>query len=414
MSLLKLFKPKSHEDLEAEGDTLSSTGLWGNAKVAYERALSRLEKKDPGNEVAGLRLREKIGGTRESLAQEHMENAEELIAGGYCKEAADLLCLAQELTQNTDLKNELQQKNLHLEKLLTTNVDLTGAVDDFDEDIFQDDIADDDEHFFALCASLPDEIQMTYMGYGPNFKSGYLALNAGDFESAAQHLSLAWEENENRDTFIPLELATAYLNLGEGERAGQLLVPFLESHPETLPAYQLMCEIFWESGDFQHATDLLSSVPEDLKESLAVILLRGETLFQAEEFHEAKSLFDRFLKSYGYNEQITRALARVHEALGQPDEALDIYRNIMDTCRTCHARLDPQIKEKYADLSFDNGNRETGILELYLSLAQEIPGRAKNYYRKVSLIYASQGNRKEAERFKKISDDLIDRGDRTA
>jgi hypothetical protein len=79
--------------------------------------------------------------------------------------------------------------------------------------------------------------------------------------------------------------------------------------------------------------------------------------------------------------------------------ARNIYREIMDQCHSCHARIDPYIKQKYADLSFASGLYTTEVLELYLSLVREVPGNKADYYQKISRIYGAQDNQTEAQRF---------------
>jgi hypothetical protein len=78
----------------------------------------------------------------------------------------------------------------------------------------------------------------------------------------------------------------------------------------------------------------------------------------------------------------------------------------MDECRSCHARIDPFIKQRYADLCFDSGMLNTEVLDLYLSLAQEVPDNAAAHYEKVSRIYAAQGNHAEAGRFRAIAEKM--------
>lgn len=409
MSLFKIFSGKGPEVYEQKGDAYCNDELWGNAKMEYERALSRLEKAQPLDRDSASRLQEKISRTREALALMHKSDAEELMAGGYHGEARDLLALAVELTADLNLEKELQKKILETDRHTSKKVELTGFLNGTDEDTDGMDISDDDEneYFFTLCATLPEEVQMAYMGYGQNFKTGYLALNDGDFETASEYLSLALEENREYDTYIPLELATAYLNLEKHEEARQLLESLLVSHPDTLPAFQLLCEIFWETGDFDRAQTLLASIPEELKASVAVALLQGETLYQSENYQEARSFFIHFLETYGWNESVARALAKTHETMGELDDARNIYQEIMESCHSCNARIDPRVKEKYADLCFASGVKDTKILELYLSLAQEIPDNASVYYEKVSRIYAAQGNQTEATRFRTFSEKLV-------
>jgi tetratricopeptide (TPR) repeat protein len=137
---------------------------------------------------------------------------------------------------------------------------------------------------------------------------------------------------------------------------------------------------------------------------VAGYLLRGETLFQAGKFAEAKSFYRGFFKTYEWNEPIARGLAKTHEALGEMANARNIYSEIMAQCSSCHARIDPFIKQKFADLSFASGLNTTAVLELYLSLAREVPQNAVEYYQKISRIYSAKGNLEEARRFLKIAE----------
>jgi predicted Zn-dependent protease len=408
MSILKLFSGKTPEEHEQKGDELFSFDLWGKAKIEYERALDKLAKTSPQNDALKTRLQEKIHQTKEALALGHEQNADDLIASGFYDDARELYILAQELTRNPKQKKDLEIKLKDLDFQLDRTVgedlpDLDVKAQEAQEPEFPE---QEDEYFRALCGTLPNEVQKDYLSYGNNFKDGYLALNRGDFSIAADYLSRAMQENPSTDSYVPLELATAYLNLGKHTEAQQLLEAFLENQPQALPAYQLLCEIFWERKEFYQADTLLSSVPDELTESIAVYILKGETLFHAGNFSAAKEFYRNFLESYGWNELVARALAKTHEAMNELANARNVYRQIMDECSSCHARLDPFIKQKYADLCFDSGMYTAEILELYLSLAQEIPANASDYFEKVSRIYTALGNEGEARRFRAIAEKL--------
>ena len=262
----------------------------------------------------------------------------------------------------------------------------------------------DDEYYSALIGTLPEEIQDSYRNYPPAFKIGYIALNQGKFERAADYLSQAIQDIDDEGSYISLELATANFNLGNYDEACRLAETFLKHHSDALPAYQLLCELFWETKSFDRAEKLLDGLPEELAESVAGYLLKGETLFQAEKYAEAKSFYRDFLKQYEWHEGVARALAKTHEALGEMANARYLYRDIMEQCRGCHTRVDPYVKQKFADLSFNSGLNTSEILDIYLSLAQEVPQRAADYYQKVSHIYESQGNKIESQRFQQIAE----------
>jgi tetratricopeptide (TPR) repeat protein len=416
MSFFDIFKGKKPQAFEQKGDTYAGDGLWGNAKVEYEKALHRLEKEDPLDIEAKERLGEKAAHVSEELAREHQENAHTLAAGGYGEEAYDLFSLALKLTRDPVLEKELRQGIEALEKgaspISTLETPEWGGGDAAEGTDGWENPGDQSETFLALCGTLPDEVQMAYMGYGSNFKAGYLALNAGDFQTAAQYLDQAMADNEGLDTYIPLELATALLNQGRHVQARDLLEPFVESHPDVLPAYQLLCELYWDQGEIDLAEGLLASLEEDLKASVSVALLRGETRRRAGDDPGARLFYLQFMEVHGWHESIARALAETTIAMGEVAEARGIYKSIMDNCLSCHARIDPLIKEQYAEACYATGSRDTATLELYLSLAQEIRERAPLYYERVSRIYADQGNEAEAGRFRSFSEQLRTEADK--
>ena len=261
-----------------------------------------------------------------------------------------------------------------------------------------------DDYFAVLCASLPEEIQKAYYSYGDAFRAGYVALNQGDFELAVAKLSQAMEENPWPHSFIPLELATAYLNLSRHDTARSLLEGFIREHPDSVQAYYLLCEILWEMEEFDQIHTLLDASPLELGDSLPIQLLRGETLFRAKRYEEAESLYLDYLRSHDWDDNVARSLARTYEALGENESARDLYGKIMGACRGCGTRVDPFIKQRYADLCFDSGDYSTHILELYLSLVHEDPDNRARYYQKISRIYSTLGHEGEAQRYRAFAD----------
>jgi predicted Zn-dependent protease len=412
MGLLKLFKGKSPREHEANGDSQAHFGNWGRAKIEYEKALDKLGKKSPERQGRVKQLEDKINRAKEKLAAEHIKTADEMLEAEYFEDALQYINLALELTTDAQLISELEGRARELKKTINRGIQQEFAeFKVFDEDQEDEERAETpapeqkiepqggDDYFRALIGGLPDEVQEAYLSYGDNFKAGYTALNQGEFEQATAFLSKAMADTPQSDSFIPLELATAYLNLEKFAEARELLEAFIASHPEALPAYQMLCELLWEEKEYEAVESLLSAVPEELSESIAVYILRGENLYQARQLTEAKQYFQGFLKNFGWNEHVARSLAKTHEALNEMANARNIYREIMDQCQSCRARIDPFIKQKYADLCFAAGLFSTEVLELYLALAQDDPRQASEFYTKISQIYASQGNHEEAARF---------------
>jgi len=404
MGFLNIFSGKTPEDHDLKGDKFAESGAYGKAIVEYERALARLEKTAPWDDGFRQSLNDKIHSSREALALQHKQTAEDMLEAGYHQDAHQYIQLALELTEDSDLIDALEglKRDIEARALDVTQFEEPEMAPGDPPESRDDQLPEhtpDDEYFTALVGTLPEEVQNAYLGYGDAFKKGYLALNQGDFESAAVFLVQALEKNPDPQSYIPLELATACLNLGKLEEARRLMEEFLPYHPDALPAYQLLCEIYWETREFDRAESLLSALPPELAESVAGFVLRGETLFHAGRLKEAKAFYRNFLKTYEWNETIARALAKAHEALNELANARNVYREIMDGCRSCHSRIDPYIKQKYADLSFDSGLNTTEVLELYLALVREVPENKAEYYQKISAIYTAQGNATEARRF---------------
>jgi len=409
MGILNFFSKKDPEDYERKGDAFYKAGAYGKAVLEFEQALARLEKTSPWDDGYRNSLREKINASREKLAQTHEKTAADLLEAGHHDDARQYIELAQELTQDPQLKSSLDQHLQNLEtqakKAVQTSLPNFEISNEDDQPQAEPDIpVQDDENFTALVGTLPEDVQQPYLSYPEAFKTGYLALNRGDFEQAVKYLSKAMDEHAESQSYIQLELATACLNLGQYDEACRLAESFLKFRPDALPAYQLLCEIYWETEAFDRAEALLSSLPEELAESTAAYLLRGETLFQAGKYAEAKSFYRDFLKNYEWDEGIARALAKTHEALGERTNARYLYGEIMNQCSSCQARLDPEIKQRYADLSFASGLNTTEVLEMYLSLAREIPQNAADCYNKIGRIYAAQGNEAEARRYQLIAE----------
>ena len=401
MGLFKRFFSQDPEKTEQKGDAFLKASDCGRAKLEFEKALDALEKTSP-DDASETRLRDKLVQAKEALAHEHRQAGEDLMEAGYYDEARGFLQLTLDLTRDPALISAVEKLMQEIARLTAGDIQMKVPQSDLtplaDDETYTGD--QDDETFMALCSALPEEVQEAYLSYGGSFKTGYLALNRGDFDLAADDLSHALEENPAPDSIIPLELATAYLNLEKLDEARRLLETFLQHHPDALPGYQVLCEVYWGMGAFDQAETLLADCPDDLKNSLAYVLLRGKTLSKAGRHPEAVSLYQDFMETYGWNEPLTMALAGTLETLGDLESARDLYAEIMAQCRSCHARIDPLIKRKFADISFDLGQHSSAIMEMYLSLAQDDPENAPLYFQKISRIYASMGNEEEARRFR--------------
>ena len=397
MKFSHLFTGKPYHEIEKNADALLQKGEYGLAKLEYEKALFKLAKKPSEAPEAGGLIESKIAKCKDALAIEHKKAAENLTDAGIYEEAKDLLQLALELVQDEQLAVEIEEQ-LRGVKARSVPED---ASEDAREFVYQE---PEEEYFTALINTLPKTEQELYLGYGDPFREGYVKLNQGYFEDAVTLLSRALDADSSSGGFIRLELATAHLNLGNNFEGCSLLEGFLNDFPESLRAYPPLCEIYWQTKQFDEAQRLLMNCPEPLRNSPVINLLRGETLFHADRYHDAESHYLDYLDSQGQDEAIALALAKTFEALGAKEKARKQYAEIISRCQGCGSKIDPLIKQKYADISLETGDHSINILELYLGLVQEIPENRTDYYQKISMIYELNGNENEARRFSSFAE----------
>ncbi len=408
MGLFNLFSSSSYEKLEKKGDGYFEVKKFGDAKLAYEDALSRLEGKSiPGFLTHKKRIEEKIVKSREALAAKHKSDAEDLIEAGCDEDAAELLELALELTGSSALTAEVERllQDIQARQAYPENEAIVEFVSEFESD---DDNDEDnaDHHFTVLCGALPEEEQGAYRSYGESFKQGYVALNRGDFDQAIDFLSRALEEHGSGASYIHLELATAYLNIGDMETAYDLLEQFMNAYPTSVRAYEMLCDILWEKGAHTEALKRLSGCPDEIQASLRIHLLLGDTLLQAKRYNEAETFYLKHMERNGWNEYLARGLAKTYEAVGSEERARHLYARIMSECKGCGATVDPLVKQRYADLSYEAGDLSEKVVELYLSLCREDPENRGRYYRRLSDIYSQQGHHNEAKRYLAFAEKL--------
>ncbi len=420
MGLLNIFTGKAPEELEQTADAYMAAGEYGAAKVEFERALEKAGKKFPEKAALIRRLDEKVQNAKESLAGAHVQEAEELIRSGELAAAGDLLNLALELSGGDSQKAQIRKKIQALRQLRTkpaetpeknqeknpaNNTDRPAAEPLNPEAGSRSEAvsSDEDAHFHILVSTLAEDQQEAYEGYGRSFRKGYIALNQGDFQTAVEKFREAIAENPSAGTWIPLELATAYINLLEPQKARETVEAYIRENPESLRAYQLLSDIYWEMGDYDAAVELLSSCPDALKQNLLIPVLLGETHYQAGRYKAARDVFEASRRQFGDEEIIRRALAKTYEAMGELDAARSLYAEMIKGCAGCGVRVDPFIKSRFAELSFQAGDSSTRILEMFLSLVQEDPDNRKAYYDRIGRIYEAGGNSAEARRYFEFS-----------
>ena len=98
-------------------------------------------------------------------------------------------------------------------------------------------------------------------------------------------------EESGRHSYVPIELAAAYLNLERFDEARKFSEDFVRNFPEWTQGYQILCESLWALGRFDAALEWLDSSPAEVAGSLPMLLLKGDTLVRGRRFDEACRAF---------------------------------------------------------------------------------------------------------------------------
>ncbi|MBA3028771.1 MAG: hypothetical protein FP816_08170 [Desulfobacteraceae bacterium] len=403
MGLFDFFK-KTPLAMAESGNLLFEKGQFAGAVRKYEKALDRSRNHELSSGSFEKNLAKKISRAKNALAEQHIRNAIDLTDSRCFEDARELLNLAMELSDQEELKENArtllnQIANSTASKPSSRLEGDAWDPDSEDMDMDPEAMVEEGDYAAVLIHSLPMDEQEAYQQYGDSFLEGFVALNQGDFNRAALCLEAALEEHSGEKTFIPLELATTYLNLEAFEKAKPLLESFMADFPFSIRAYPVFCETLWGLGEYDLALKSLEACPKELAESPLIALLTGETLCEAKRDSEAVKVFQNYLDKRPDEETIVRALAETLQNLGEMEKARDLYGMLLDHCRNCHQKADPDLKRRYADTAFETGLHTLAVLEIYLELAEHDPARQKEYYSKVSHIYSTLGNTEEARRF---------------
>jgi len=393
------FLQKSPEKSEAKGDTYLEVNNFGLAKLEYESTLALIRKKQPDNEDMKERVLGKLKNSKDSLARQHLENGLQLVEANAAGEAANLFSIALSLTDDVELQQKLKAG------MASMDVDIPlDEPEEYSEPEDAPEPVDLETEFEILCSILPDEMAEAYRSYGDAFKEGYFALSNGEFDHAAEKLQQSMAENPTDASHIPVELATALINLGDLEAAIGHLTGYLEEHPSAFHGISLLCDIQCELKQFDEAHSLIDQSHADIRNSVEGQLHKGRIYYLEGDFKRAEKIYRTVLDTIGWNPDIARELAMTLDSAGKKEDALSLYADLLNKCTGCGQRQNPLDKKAFADLSLEMNDFSEKTLNIYLDLATDHESIRSDCFHKASVIYSNIGNKKEADRFRELAE----------
>jgi tetratricopeptide (TPR) repeat protein len=299
----------------AEGDGHFERERWGEAKLAYEGAVSRA-KEVPAADVD--RVRQRIEVCRTHLSKKHLADAKRLADEGDRDGALDRLATAAELAPTDELRAEVQETK--------------DALDRAEARAEAGDEVGEDELYEVLSGTWEDEQLDEYEAYGDAIRPIILGLHEGKGEEALAAID-ALLAAAAEPCYLHFERGRALLLVGRKEEAAQALRKFLELlEPDEAPrvragAHDALARIAIDAGDDAAAEKELHLCVDALPDDVEPLVLLARFLRKRDRKDEALEAAEQAVEKMGTirpHLPAMRELGLALSAKGDDDQAIEV------------------------------------------------------------------------------------------
>jgi tetratricopeptide (TPR) repeat protein len=300
-------------------------------------------------------------------------------------EARHLYTIAEDLLSDKDL--------IHKTRLQIEKIDQQSAPQEEPEtdDVFISS-GSAEEDLEIILSGLPNETEKKYRAFGDTFLNGYLLLNTGEFEAAAEQLEKALTENPHDNSLIHIELANALINTDQADKAEKLLEASIKTSPDSLQGVLILFDLYCDKQEYGKATKLIDHCDPSIRNTVPVKLLKANLLLNQNELSMAEALYNDIMKSHGWNYFAAKALGDILFNSGKFAEAQSAYGKIMDILHSSKNDINTDIRTNYALSALNAGNVSKKILTIFYNLADEDPSNADEHLRNAGLAEQMMSN----------------------
>jgi tetratricopeptide (TPR) repeat protein len=402
--LKKLFGGSSFEELRAEADAHFLGKRFGEAKLAYDRALTK-EKGAPASGVAHVRAR--IDESRDAIATERVGAAADFEKHGELELARAELESALETAASAEMTRSIERRLEALERgdarQRATAVEVS-----------------DDEVFEAMAGNWEPEQIEEYEAAGPRFREALLASNAGRFADAVTLLE-ALVASSKSPHYLHFELGLARISAENSAGGEEALRAFLGSiGPEEggaarLAAHGSLAQLFDARGDEEAAVAELGLAIEALEEDPRPYIMLGNFLRKRGHADAAIDVLESAVTVIGEGQMdpfLQQELALAHRDAGHDADAEQRLELVIDA-HVKQSRLDFPVESTVAlaQLHEKRGNLKRAA-DLWRSLTRG-SDRANHlrFHREAGRLLALLGLPDEARRMYQRAAELAEGDD---
>lgn len=390
--LKKMFGGSSFAEIVAEADQHYDAKKFGEAKLAYDRAL-RSSKEASEADVA--RCKERVSACCNAIAEVRMAHAAEHVKHGELDLAREELLGAKETAVSAET---IRKAELMLESLERTDAraNATEVVN-----------LDDDEQYATIAATWEDEQLDEYDDYGESFRTAMLAMYKEDFKKARAILEGLVREHE-KAAYLHYEAGRAQLLDGDTVQGKASLETFLskigpdEGGEARRAAHNEIARLYDEAGDMENAIGEFQKAIEALEEDPRPYISLGNYLRTKSLAAEAVQVLEAALDVMNSERRdpfVLQELGLAHAGAGNDDDAMTILDEVI-TSFSARQNYDfpPEGTVALAALHEKKGNAQRAA-DLYRSLAQG-SDRANHlrYHREAERLLTKLGLHDEAKR----------------
>ncbi len=399
MSFLKKLLGGTFESNRDEGETLFEGGSFGEARLAFEKALT----KSKGMAEAEVRtVRERVRECRLELARGQLARADEAVGDGDIELALELLVEAQEICDESEIVDAIKDRRQRFESVDART--LVGEAEEITE-----------EDLLAIIAGTWTEAQAEeYAAMPDELHQALLAAHDQEFERAAELLTeiVARPDLPVAPCFTWLELGRVRLQSEDESGAIEALDTFLQAVEDDDEGVGLQVEALNLKAAALGLSDRLDEAKEELvrttrlaPEDHNVFLALGVFLRGREEYEGAVNALERALELMGQMHpdfRVIRELGFTYLAMDRKEEAMQSLSAVVEhlASRGEHRQFDPETTMALARLHEGKGAiMEAADLYRHLAVGYDTRNHFSYNLEAARLLGLAGGQESLAERY---------------
>ncbi len=367
MSFLSNLFGGTFESNAMDGDDLVSQKAWGEARLAYERALGKARDARPRDVEE---VREKLKACRLELARIRIEEADELAAQGYVEEAREILADIPAICDDESIREEAGEHRSRYDADEARRLASEG------EDMTEEDL-------LAVIAGTWTEAQAEeYASLPDSFREAILLGHDEKHERAAEIMKevLGLEEPDVEPRYAYFELGKELAQAGMSEESMEMIDQFLtitqddeEAVEMRMAAVTVKGSLLLDLNRVEEADEVLVAATKEIPGHHAPFLNLGVFLRNRGEMERSLAALEKAVELMGQMHpdfRVIREIGFTYLAMDRKDEAEQNLFAVVEhqASQGNHDQLDPEASVALARL-YEEKNEIEKAADIFRHLA---------------------------------------------